>query len=69
VANAVDLGARQQIIVQALPHGGTPSFPQASGGNPATRLSGRRAGLDSRQKPAGMTIGMSEGIVICCLAP
>jgi hypothetical protein len=26
-------GARQQIIVKALPHGGIPSFPQASGGN------------------------------------
>jgi hypothetical protein len=35
------LGARQQIIVQALPHGGIPSFPHAFGGNPATRLSGR----------------------------
>jgi len=27
------LGARQQIIAQTQPHGGTPSFPQASGGN------------------------------------
>jgi len=33
----------------------TPSFPHAFGGNPATLLSHRGAGLDSRQKHAGMT--------------
>jgi hypothetical protein len=46
-------------MIQDFSYSTTPSFPQAFGGNP-----GMIAGLDSRQKLAGMTIGRSERICI-----
>jgi hypothetical protein len=61
-SQVVELGRQATNNDSGLPHGTTPSFPQAFGGNPA-----QRSFLDSRQKPAGMTIEQSERICISCL--